>query len=318
MGQWKTVLLKLKRWSMDDNNKSSDEFLSTLFDHILLISKGECHITDETLDQVADPMKLQVFAGLKLLHEDLELYKTDFEAKMESDYELRILKKKNQNLEQFNSMASHDLKEPLRTMIGYTGLLQKKYSQLLDDKGQMYLNFVQESATRMSDLVDALLNYSKVFESDSMENIDSNNVLKEVIQDLNQLVKEARATITYEQLPNIKANNLALRMLFTNLLSNALKFRSSDRTSEIHVTCESNMAGSTFCIKDNGIGIEEEYKEKIFTLFQRLHTREEIEGTGIGLSTCQKIVGLHKGKMWLESEYGKGSSFYFYLPTEME
>ncbi len=291
-------------------------FLEELFGHVLYISRGECLITDDIINQYAEEeSKMNLLIGLKILHEDLELYKSNFRSQVEAEYELKMLRTKNQELEQFNYMASHDLKEPLRTMNCYSSLLLKKYEGLLDESGIKYLTFVKNSSTRMQKLVESLLNHSIISNESTFENVDCNALIVSILDDLKLLTDEANAEVTVDKLPIIYASSLSMNILFHNLISNAIKYRSKDRTCKVRITCTENNDQYTICIKDNGLGIKDEDMEKVFELFGRLHSKKEIEGTGIGLSTCKKIVGLHKGKIWLESVFGEGTSIFFSLPN---
>jgi PAS domain S-box-containing protein len=224
------------------------------------------------------------------------------------------LERKNKELEQFAYVASHDLQEPLRTTTSFVELFRKKYKGKIDERADKYLDFIVQATDRMKVLIKDLLDYSRIGRKTELQKVDCNIILSEVLADLNKAIKDVHAEIISDQLPVIKGYPTELKQLFQNLISNALKFRKIDVNPLINISAEKNNEHWTFSFKDNGIGIEERYYEKIFIIFQRLHTRNEFEGSGIGLSHCKKIVELHGGKIWVESRIGEGSTFYFTIP----
>ncbi|MES2284674.1 MAG: PAS domain S-box protein [Bacteroidota bacterium] len=226
------------------------------------------------------------------------------------------LLRSNQELEQFAYVASHDLQEPLRTIYNFVGLLDKKYSGKTDDDAKGYFKFIVNATSKMQNLIKDLLEFSRVGKNISFTDVDCNKILKEVIADLDISIKESNAKITSATLPVLQGNETELKRLFQNLISNAIKFRKKNVSPEITITVEQKEKEYLFAIRDNGIGIEEKHINKLFIIFQRLHSVEEYPGTGIGLATCKKIVTLHKGKIWVESKLGEGSTFYFTLPKE--
>lgn len=222
------------------------------------------------------------------------------------------LEEKNEELEKFAYIASHDLKEPLRMVRNFMELLQKKYSESLDEKAQKYIHFAVDGAQRMTCLIDDLLNYSRVGRLHTeVSRIDLNELIKEITSDYYPDIEEGSAVITASDLPVIEAVEVSARMLFQNLISNALKYRDGNRPPKISISYEDLQTHWKFCVEDNGIGIEGDYLEKIFDIFKRLHTNTEYSGTGIGLAICKKIVEQHGGKIWVESVAGEGSCFYF-------
>lgn len=236
-------------------------------------------------------------------------------AELEKRVKIRTaeLEAANQELERFVYVASHDLQEPLRTISNYAGLLQDKYSAGLDATGNKYLGSLMRSAGRMRALINDLLEFSRLGKNAEIKDVDTSHVLQEVISLLDAVITETAVTITSTRLPVIKGNEVELKQLFQNLITNAIKFRKPDEAPIISITAEERENEYLFAFKDNGIGIEPEYKERIFIVFQRLHAKHEYPGTGIGLATCQKIVTLHKGKIWVDSQLGTGSTFYFTL-----
>ncbi|MGB1242357.1 MAG: tetratricopeptide repeat protein [Chitinophagales bacterium] len=235
----------------------------------------------------------------------------------EIQIQVRKLAQSNQELERFAYIASHDLKEPLRTVGSYISLIKRRYAQNVESVP--YFNFVGEGIDRMYRLLDDLLTYSKIDKQESkQETIDLNNLLEIVEQTLSDDIEAKEASIHIHDLPTIKASDTELYQLFENLISNALKFRGED-TPKVDIACSETDKTYIFSVKDNGIGIATEYQNQIFTIFQRLHTRAVYQGNGIGLSICKKIVERYKGKIWVKSIEGVGSTFYFSFPkSEVE
>lgn len=224
------------------------------------------------------------------------------------------LQHSNQELEQFAYVASHDLQEPLRTVASYTQLLAKKYQGELDEKADKYIGYVVDGATRMQQLINDLLTYSRVGKQTlNLTPVDCNSILEQVCALLETAISETKTTITIASLPIVVADASHLAKLFQNLISNAIKYH-SDAPLEINITAVHHHNKWVFSVKDNGIGIDPQYAERIFVIFQRLHTRREYSGTGIGLAICKKIVELHQGRIWVESQLGQGSTFFFVLP----
>ncbi|MBK5271894.1 MAG: GHKL domain-containing protein, partial [Bacteroidia bacterium] len=234
-------------------------------------------------------------------------------ARQETEQANIDLERKNKELEQFAYIASHDMQEPLRTTTSFIELLQKQYKGKLDGKADKYLTFIAQSSERMKVLINDLLEYSRIGRKKELENVDCNNVLKEVLADLSTVIKETGARIDSEKLPVVHGYPTELKQLFQNLVTNAVKFRKESIAPKINISVQKIDGYWQFAVKDNGIGIEEQFNNRIFEIFQRLHTRNEYEGSGIGLSNCKKIVELHKGRIWVESISGNGSTFYFTL-----
>lgn len=227
------------------------------------------------------------------------------------------LRRSNSELEQFAYVASHDLQEPLRMVSGYTQLLLKRYSDKLGDEGREYIDFAADGAKRMQSLINDLLAYSRVnSHRKQTPDLDLNQVIRQVLFNLSVAIDESHATITIEKLPVVSADSVQMTQLFQNLISNSLKFHRPETRPEIFVTATgNNETGWTFAVKDNGIGIRKDSVEKVFAIFQRLHSRDTYPGTGIGLAICKKIVEKHHGKIWLESEPDHGTTFFFTLKT---
>ncbi len=224
------------------------------------------------------------------------------------------LERSNRELQQFAYVASHDLQEPLRTVASFVDLLAVKYRGKLDEKAERYINFAVDGAARMSTLINDLLSYSRVgTQGKAFEPVDMEEILQLVLESLKTVVRENQATITHDPLPRIHGDDTQLVQLLQNLLTNAIKFRKKDVPPRIHFGCSKNNGNWTFSVRDNGIGIEQEFAERIFTIFQRLHTRDEYPGTGVGLAICRRIVERHGGRIWVESKPGEGSTFLFTL-----
>jgi light-regulated signal transduction histidine kinase (bacteriophytochrome) len=236
-------------------------------------------------------------------------------AEQAQDAALSDLHRSNQDLEQFAYVASHDLQEPLRMVASYTQLLAQKYGGQLDDKAQSYINYAVDGATRMQGLINDLLTYSRVnTRGQALEPTDLHAVLGEALRNLTAAIEENQAIITNDDLPTVRADATQLQQVFQNLISNAIKFR-GEASPHIHVSAREEGGEWLFSVKDNGIGIDAKHAERLFVIFQRLHTRQEYPGTGIGLAVCKRIVERHGGRIWFESEPGKGSTFFFTLPA---
>jgi ligand-binding sensor domain-containing protein/signal transduction histidine kinase len=241
----------------------------------------------------------------------------EHKARMEAEQANIYLERKNKELEQFAYVASHDLQEPLRTTSSFVQLLREKYYGKLDEKADKYLNYILDSSDRMKLLIKSLLDYSRIGNKRELEQVDCNKTLQEVLADLGVAISDARANIQHESLPVVNGYPTELKQLFQNLIINAVKFRKKDVRPLIKISAEKIKDNWEFAFEDNGIGIDEKYSEKIFNIFQRLHTRAEYEGSGIGLANCKKIVELHNGKIWVESTVGEGSIFNFTLPVSL-
>ena len=221
------------------------------------------------------------------------------------------LRRSNAELEQFAYVASHDLQEPLRAMAGTVQLLQQSYQGQLDADADEIIAHAVAAATRMQTLINDLLAFSRLSRhGKTFTSTDCVAVLADVETILEVAIAESGAVITHDDLPVVMGDASQLRQLLQNLLSNAIKFRGEDPL-QIHVGARRDQNTWLFSVRDNGMGIEEQYFERIFVLFQRLHTRDEYPGTGIGLAVCQKIVERHGGRIWLESEMGRGTTFHF-------
>lgn len=240
----------------------------------------------------------------KSIEEDLQAYTEE-------------LKMKNAELEQFAYVASHDLQEPLRMISSFSQLLAKKLSNKLDADAKEYLNFTMEGAQRMQRLISELLTYSRMGRNYKYDPISFEEIINEVKTNLSLLITESKANIEVNQFPQFTADKIQLVQLFQNLISNALKFKKPDTVPSIKITCEELPDCYEFSLSDNGIGFSMEHKDRIFNIFQRLHTQDKYEGTGIGLALCKKIIEKHHGEIWVESNIGEGSTFYFTISKKL-
>ena len=228
------------------------------------------------------------------------------------------LARSNSDLEQFAYVASHDLQEPLRAVSGFVALLERRLDGQLDAQASGYFKHVSEGAARMKTLISDLLAYSRLSHGKVFKPVDCATVFQAVLANLRAAIQASGAVVTSDALPTLTADPTQLTQLFQNLISNAIKF-AGGRAPEVQVGAQREAEGWHFTVRDHGIGLAPEFAERIFVIFQRLHTREQYPGTGIGLAICKKIVERHGGKIWVESEPGQGATFHFILspqPTE--
>ena len=230
--------------------------------------------------------------------------------------DVRQLAQKNKELEQLVYITSHDLQEPLSSITGFADILKQNYEEQLDEEGGKYVHYLIQSCSHMSKLIKALLDYSLIGRERKLERVDCNQLVSEVTENLYHTIHKNDARIIVEKLPKLDANYVELEMLFQNLIGNAIKFRKMDTAPEIIIKASKEKNVWKFSIHDNGIGIDEKFQERIFNIFQRLHSKSAFEGTGIGLAHCKKIVSLYGGKIWAESTPGKGSTFHFTIPCD--
>ena len=246
---------------------------------------------------------------------------TDVTERMDSEEKLKKtmdeLKRSNKELEQFAYVSSHDLQEPLRMITLFSQLLERRYKDKLDNDADDFIEYIVEGAQRMKQLIDDLLAYSRVTSMNvkEFENVDLETILNMVLSNLSVSIDENNANITHDPLPTVSADQSQMVQVFQNLITNAIKFKGQN-TPEIHISTKKDENDWKFGVTDNGIGIDPKHQEQIFEVFKRLHTREEYPGTGIGLSIAKKIIQQHGGQIWVESEPGKGTTFYFTIPNK--
>jgi PAS domain S-box-containing protein len=273
----------------------------------------ELRVSNEELQDITEELQTSneglqsTTIELQKANEKLTSYKDSLEEAIEK------LEISNRELEQFAYVASHDLQEPLRMVSSFAQLLEKRYKGELDDDADDFIGFIVEGAQRMKDLIDDLLTFSRLSTaSREFRPTNMNKVLEDVLLSIKPSVEAENATITHDDLPTVQCDPSQIRQLFQNLISNAIKFH--EKAPEIHIFAEESDGKWRFGVSDNGIGIHPDHQDKIFDIFKRLHTREEYEGTGIGLSICKRIVEIHGGDIWVKSKPGEGSTFYFTLP----
>jgi len=248
---------------------------------------------------------------LSVSHDITELKRTENQLKET----ITELERSNEELQSFAYITSHDLQEPLRNIASFAQLLQRRYKGKLDEDADEFLNFMVEGATRMKNMIQGLLEYSRIDKTDKgFKETNMNFKVEKAIENLQSIINESNAEITHDNLPAVVANPNQMIRIFQNLISNAIKFKKPQYPPKIHISCKKKKDEYIFSVSDNGIGIEKQYIDRIFEVFKRLHTMDEYEGTGIGLAIVKRIIDHHGGKIWVESELGKGSTFYFTLP----
>ncbi|MFW9819518.1 MAG: ATP-binding protein [Candidatus Thorarchaeota archaeon] len=265
----------------------------------------------ETLNNFLRAISL-IIVGIvvSFLSEHISKKETEFNEIMED------LRRSNEDLQQFAYVASHDLQEPLRAIISFSQLLEDKYYDNIDKDGKEFIHFITDGAKKMNILIKDLLSYSRITtHANPSKIVNLEKILKDALYNLQEAIKESGAVITYDKMPILKVDKTQFIQLFQNFLSNAIKFR-REGSPKIHIGVRKLNDEWLFSVKDNGIGIESKYFDKLFNIFYRLHTKDEYPGTGIGLPICKKIVQRYGGKIWVKSEFGKGSTFYFTIIPE--
>jgi light-regulated signal transduction histidine kinase (bacteriophytochrome) len=252
----------------------------------------------------------------RMLERSLELTSTELTHNYEQiEAQKQELQRSNAELESFAYIASHDLQEPLRTVQSYVQLLRKRYADKLDADANEFMGFAVEGVTRMRALIDDLLTYARLASrARPFEQTELDEVLAEVLRGLQVRLDEKHAKIEHAELPAVMGDRRQLGQLFQNLIANAVKFHKPGAHPTVKIEVEPREVEYVITIADDGIGIAAEYREKIFVIFQRLHSRDEYDGTGLGLAVCKKIVERHGGKIWVESEPGHGARFRFTIP----
>ncbi len=236
---------------------------------------------------------------------------TDIHEQKEKEEALR---RANDDLQQFAYSASHDLQEPIRNVAVYSEIVAQRYHSLLDADGRQFLGFLNEGGRRLATLINDLLAYTRAGMMEVQEvPVDASVVLQHSLSGLAEAIRESGAEVTYDELPEVYIGDAHLQQIFQNLIGNALKYRDQE-PPRIHISASRRGADWCFSVQDNGIGIDPRYKEKIFGVFKRLHHDRKYSGTGIGLAICQRVVERYGGRIWVESEPGKGSTFFFTVP----
>lgn len=275
-----------------------------------------------TLAQAKEDMEIKVAEHTAALRDANILLSVELDERRRAEIKMAQyagdLKRSNAELEQFAYVASHDLQEPLRMVASFTQLLGKRYRGKLDQDADEFIGFAVDGANRMQVLINDLLTFSRVgTRGKPLAPTDCEAVLSHALANLHAALKETKAEVTHDPLPTVMADEVQLGQLLQNLLANALKFRGRDPL-RVHIAARRQGDEWIFSVQDNGIGIAPEHQERIFTIFQRLHRREEFPGTGLGLALCKKIAERHGGRIWVESAPGRGSTFYFSIPGGKE
>jgi light-regulated signal transduction histidine kinase (bacteriophytochrome) len=257
------------------------------------------------------------FRGYRGVGKDITRRKRDEAALRQAHDELearaRDLQRSNEELQQFAYVASHDLQEPLRMISSYTQLLGRRYGDRLDGDAREFMEFIVDGAARMKQLIEDLLAYSRVgTRGRELQSTDSGAALARALVNLRAAQEASGAQVTHDAMPMVFADGAQLTQLFQNLIGNAIKFKGA-QPPRIHVSAETRPDAWVFQVKDNGIGLDPQYSDRIFMMFQRLHNKAEYPGTGIGLAICKKIVDRHGGHIWVDSQPGQGATFGFTL-----
>jgi PAS domain S-box-containing protein len=330
MAEEKEIITRLRKGERIDHFETIRQRKDRQYIHVSLtispIKDAEGNIIGVSKIARDITARKQADEALKKAHDELEQRVKERTAELEQ--QARELSRSNAELERFAYVASHDLKEPLRMVISYTQLLARRYKGKLDADADEFIKYAVDGATRMEDLIRDLLVFSRVgAHRGDIHPVDMNHVLSRALANLRASIEESGAVISHDALPTVIGDETELIQLLQNLIGNAIKFRGEARP-EVHLSaarCSSTLPSSPrqgagggeywmFAVRDSGIGIPPQYSDRIFLLFQRLHNRAEYPGTGIGLAICKKIVENYGGRIWVESQLGQGSTFYFTLP----
>ncbi|HKZ98903.1 MAG TPA: ATP-binding protein [Thermoplasmata archaeon] len=280
---------------------------------ILQLTEAATRLRNEEASARADVLTNDEIGSLAQTFNEMAGHLADARTHLET--KILELARSNTDLSQFAYVASHDLQEPLRMVTSYVQLLERRYKGRLDRDADEFIAYAVEGATRMQTLINDLLSFSRVgTQGKKLEPTESGTVLEQALRNLHTSIEEAHAVITSDPLPVVLADRTQVLQLFQNLVSNAIKFRGRD-PPRIHVAANRRAQEWVFFVRDNGIGIDPKFHERIFVIFQRLHGRAEYPGTGVGLAICKKIVDRHGGRIWVESAVGDGSTFFFTMPV---
>lgn len=308
-----------RRFSYFDTSQSTE--VAEGFELFAVRKDGREFPVEMSLSPMETDEGLMLTASIRDVSEKKQLEKVIRDTNITLERKVRQrteeLERKNKELEQFAYVASHDMQEPLRTTSSFVDLLRKQYKGKLDDNADRYLDYIVQSSDRMKTLIKDLLDYSRLGREKEKRQVDCNSIVEQVRADLNKVIRESQAELKAGQLPLLDAFPTELKLLFQNLVSNSIKFRRPGVPPQVEISATRSNGAWEFSFRDNGIGIEPQYLERIFVIFQRLHNRTDYEGSGIGLAHCKKIVELHGGRIWVESEPGVGSTFFFTI-SEMQ
>lgn len=312
------------------NGQRSIDFVKQLVDEVKIrgYSSGDrihykpdgtaCTVTVKArmVPESNDKLVMVSYKDNSTVKEQEDLIKAQYDHIKSKNEELSRYKRSNQELEQYAYVASHDLKSPIRSIVGFASILAEVLSVEDIESAKTYAGYINQASKDMHDTIMGLFNYSKANTAAlRIDYFSPTQLIENVMLGQDHAIKQADAKVIIDGLPeNISADRVQIFQLFQNLVSNALKFKKKELPVIIEITQEENNQDWVFCVKDNGIGINTAYKEKIFDIFSRLHSKEEYEGAGLGLALCKKIMEKHNGRIWVESKFGSGSAFYFSLP----
>ncbi|MEH2280064.1 MAG: ATP-binding protein [Nostoc sp.] len=303
-------VIKTVNWGGDPNQAFE---VSQSGENVRLCPRKSFELWKETVRLTSLPWKdIEVKAALELRKAivNIVLRQADELAQLAQD-----LERSNADLKKFAYVASHDLQEPLNQVVNYVQLLEMRYGEKLDEEAHEFISYAVQGVSLMQTLIDDVLAYSKVdMQAIAFQITEVEKALNRALSNLRQRINETGATISHDPLPTVMADSTQLMQLFQNLIGNALKFH-SDQPPQIHLGAERIEEAWLFSVRDNGIGIDPQFSDRIFVIFQRLHTRDEYIGTGMGLAICKKIVECHRGRIWIESKLGEGATFYFTIPV---
>ncbi len=315
-----SALLKVPQFTEEEVKKNMT-FLSELAGLISDMGLSKMNLTNLTvnLEKKIEERTMGIrdsqMATLNMMQDAEEARLKAEELNKELEEMMKKLQESNIQLEQFAYVASHDLQEPLRKISSFTEIFEKKYGDKIDKKGKEYLKYVTDGSRRMKDLINDLLAFSRISsQGKEFGPVDTGEIVRNIIDLYESKSESIKGVISYSNLPVIVADKIQILRLFQNLIGNSLKFKREGVIPEVSVKSEEKADKWIFSVKDNGIGIEAQYKDRIFIIFQRLHNRLKYEGTGIGLSLCKQIVNRHGGEIGFTSKPGQGSTFYFTIP----
>lgn len=305
---------------------SGDEDLRSLLDELMLMNNEQQNIIRRTEKKLSEMYKsdeqvpFDSYDEISKVNNELVNAQRKLVKKNEEIHQLNSqLEESNRELEHFAYSVSHDLKEPLRMVRSFMKLLEKRYGDQLNDRANKYIHFAVDGAERMNVLIDDLLEFSRVGRQNrEFTKTDLNDVLEKVASLMGSLIEEQNSSITWPEMPTVMCQKAPIEQLFRNLFSNSIKYRKKNAPLVVEVSYEERSDRWLFSVKDNGIGIDPEYHSVIFDLFRRLELEVEVPGTGMGLAITKKIVEQHNGEIWVESEPGAGSTFYFTISKQID